>query len=239
MVLTKAPGLLHSRMKEAFAKKNQDWVDECLRQAAQVGECAAVALVSIAKKRSPLDEEVQEFVSGLVDDPSAPARMRRLLGEMLMSPSPEKRARLAAVFAAGSTICPEPGDRDRLDALVERLFDDDVDALRHLAACDSPDGFLLEGPHGQAAIRGRRRFCPRGTRGGLDSLPTLSAVVLDNLESLGLIRSVGGFSELVGDDLAFLPYFMTPLGRFLQTSLQHEAIRAGMAVAYPESPPGS
>jgi len=238
MGLTKAAGFLYSKLRESWKEKEQAWVDRCLMETAQVGDLVAIAWLSLALGRKPFDDEVQEFVSGLIDDPTAPARVHRLLGEMLKSPSRERRTRLAAVFVAGPRICPEPEECDRLDALVERLFDDDVDALGQLATCDSPNGFLVEGPHGQAAIRGRRRFCPRGTREGLDSLPTLSAVVLDTLEALGLIRFVGGFSESVSADLSFLPYYMTPLGRFLQTKLEDEAIRAGMAVMTPKSSPG-
>ena len=217
--------------KESQAEKNRDWVEQCDREASQVTGAVAVALVSLALGAHPLDDSVQEFLASLVNDPSAPARARRLLGAMLESPSLERRARLAAVFVAGPKICPDPALRDRLDAIVEGLFDDDVVVLRQLAACDSLDGLLIEEPHRQAAISGRRRFCSGTASSGprhWDALPTLSAIALDNLEALRLIRHDGGFSEAAkqlssGEDLVLLRYSVTHLGRFLQASLQPRA----------------
>jgi hypothetical protein len=236
-LVEKSAGLLLNRMKELQGKKNQDWVDNYMMNSSQVVGAVAMALLSHAMGRTPLDEEFQKFISELFDDPAAWARAHRLIGEVLKSPSRERRARLAAVFAAGPSICLEPGDRDRLDALVERMFDDDVAALRQLAEVDSRDGLLIEEPHRQAAVSGRRRFCTATTGARpvkWDDLPMLPAVVLDNLEALGLIRQAGTFSEGAklrsGEDLIALRYSMTHLGRFLQASLQNEAIRAGMAI---------
>lgn len=111
--------------------------------------------------------------------------------------------------------------------------------LTKLASIDSPDGFLIEGPHGQAVIMARRHFCskgyPRNVTGAQqqDGLLTLSEVAVENLEALGLIREVGGFSEDVrlpsGVQMLMLPYYMTALGRFLHKSLAHPAILQGMA----------
>jgi hypothetical protein len=233
----KSAGFLLVKLKELQGKKNQEWREKCMDDASKVAGAVAIALLSRAMGRLPLDDEFQKFMSELVDDPAAWARAHRLLGEVLKSPSRERRARLAAVFAAGPSICPEPGARDRLDALVERMFDDDIVALRQLVEVDSRDGLLIEEPHRQAAVSGRRRFCTAaaGVRPvHWDALPTLPAVVLDNLEALRLVREDGSFSEDAklpsGEQLVFLQYSVTHLGRFLQASLQNEAIRAGMAV---------
>lgn len=231
-------------LKERKAEKTRAWVEQCDREASQVAGTVAVALVSLALGAKPLDDTVQEFLASLVNEPSAPARARRLLGALLESPSRERRARLAAVFVAGPKICSDPALRDRLDALVEDLFDDDVVVLRQLAECDSLNGLLIEEPHRQAAISGRRRFCSGAASSGprqWDALPTLPAIALDNLEALRLIRQDGSFSEAAklssGQDLFFLHYSVTHLGRFLQESLQHEAIQAGMAVVGDASSP--
>jgi len=240
ILIKESAKFLNGKLTESLAKKQADWVVSSLAEASNVGTCVAVALLSLALKRQPLDDEVQDFLGRLVGDPSAPARVRRLLGEMLMSPSRKRRARLAAVFVAGPSISSTSCDRDRLDALVERMLDDDVEALRQFVACDSTDGVLMEEPHRQASVSGRRHFCSvpfarDAAKSGqaMPDLPTLSTLVLDNLEALGVIRAVGGFSQDVQLDSGhaiFIPYFVTALGRFLQASLQHEAIRKGMAV---------
>jgi hypothetical protein len=234
-LIAKSTGLVVKKLEELQKKTNQDWNDTCMINNSTVVGAVATALLSRAMGRPPLDDEFQKFMSDLVDDPAAWARAHRLLGEVLKSPSSQRRARLASVFAAGPSICPDPGDRDRLDALVERLFDDDVETLGRLAEVDSRDGLLIEEPHRQAAVSGKRRFCSAAAGARpvqWDALPTLPAVVLDTLEALGLIRQDGSFSEDAklssGEELFFLLYSVTHLGRFLQASLEDEAIRAGM-----------
>lgn len=229
-------GILLAEWKNKLVTNERNWVDNSLAESSKVAGSVAVAWLSLALGRQPLDEEVQKLLGELLEDPAAPARARRLLGEMLMSPSRGRRARLAAVFVAGPKICQTPDDRDRLDALVERLLDDDVVTLRQLMGCESGAGFLLEEPHRKAIISGRRRVLPGGVDDRVgDDLPAPSAVSLDNLQALGLIGPSGTLSEDIqlpsGEMADFLPYFITHLGWFAIAKLEHQAIQAGIAAA--------
>lgn len=232
-LVKKAIDFFLAESKERLAKKERDWVDKSLTEASQVARCVAVALLSLALGRQPLDNEVQRLLGELIDDPAAPARARRLLGEMLMSPSRQRRARLAAVFVAGPRVCQTPDERDRLDGLVERLLDDDVTALAEFARNDSIDGFLVE----NRVLDGKHRILSKELPRPLPGQPfsTVSAVVLENLQALGLVSEAGNSpdQEILGPgDLAiFFTHAFTRLGRFVQSSLQHEAIRAGVEAA--------
>jgi len=249
LTVIKGAGYLKDRLDERLAKKQEDWFNSSLAEFAQVGGTVAIALLSLALHREPLEDEVQEFLVSLVEGPSGPARVRRLLGELLMSPSRKRRARLAAVFFAGPGITSTPDDRDRLDILVARLLDDDVEALRQLAGLEEnkPDGgaerganlgFLIGGRDG-LPVDSTLRVCSIAVMKRAPSVRSLedwsgwlgfSRIVVNNLEAAGLVQSFSTFSDELPGGKVVMPYEVSPLGHFLLTSLNHEAVCQGVAV---------
>jgi hypothetical protein len=110
-----------AELERTTKKRQEDWIVECLADASKVSTAVAVSLLSIALGREPLDDEVQALLHDIMGSPAAPARIRRLLEEMFRSPSPRRRARLAAVFAGRPIIVDNPDQRDRLDILAAIL----------------------------------------------------------------------------------------------------------------------
>jgi hypothetical protein len=119
----------NQRQKEAVRAH----YDACILEIAQAADAVAAAVVAASIKQDVLSPAVQAVLEEELGTPHFAARAHRLFTEMLSSPSKARRRRLAAVLIGGPQAVQEPDELERLDILVARLLDPDVNLLACIA----------------------------------------------------------------------------------------------------------
>jgi hypothetical protein len=236
--------ILYKALSDANTRKDQVWFEKCVAEATQVGQTVAIALIAAAKGSEPLDDDVHQFVRTSLDDGTFLPRCHRLFTECLRSPSARRRKRLASVLVGGPHVTRGADDRDRLDMLVERLLDDDVDALRHvhelqaagvhrlvLNDVDLSICLIRDGDSFRLA-RGMEVFpdaLPKRRADINPAWPLLPALAIASLDSAGcvIVREERFFNAV---DLTHTPsaVTVTDTGRFLYTSLKRVSQASGL-----------
>jgi hypothetical protein len=239
----------NAELNNKVRKQQEDWVTTCLAEASQVATAVAVALLSIALNCKPGDDEVQKFLQEVIDDPAAPARIRRLFNEMFTSPSRPRRARLAAVFAGGPRLADNAIERDRLDILAENLLEEDIETLsllydlwrRFPARVDkAKDLVFWEGQRGEFYSETHwpvrcTSILEREDSKAYDwsNWPVPSRTSVRSLESAGCLSVIHGHISVGNDSNIYIEFEITELGTFAATKLAHEAIQTAIGLAPP------
>jgi hypothetical protein len=236
-IVAKVAQNLLRRLNDDWRQRQQDWVQKCTLESAQVGTAIGIAVLSAALGREPFEPEVQSWLSQLMDDPGAPARLRRLFGEALNTPRQSRRQRLAAVLFGGPSAVPRAADLDRLDLLVSALLDEDVLALAAMRSEDRGQGVFAhhvgprDAPRTNEFVLTSRAI---GKAAAMNQDPALvdkhrhlSAMVLDSLRLAGCIDVSGALSDMYGPVLQEVKLRLP--GTFLLDALSREPIATGLA----------